>query len=297
MAREADQSAAPDAAGRRAVLQVEDVTKTYFLEGVQVDALSGVSVTVHEGEMVSIMGPSGSGKSTLMHIIGLLDRPTSGRVSVEGEDVSDMTPNELSAVRNRRIGFVFQAFNLLSRTSAQANVELPLVYSGVSGAERAKRAREALEGVGLGERLRNTPNQLSGGQQQRVAIARALVNRPSIVLADEPTGNLDSRSGVEVMSILQALHAAGNTIVLVTHDPKVARHAERIVEISDGRIVRDTRVHDRLIAGREIHDMDEAPALVAFEETTGETGEHSSGEPANIAAAEASPTADGGDAT
>jgi putative ABC transport system ATP-binding protein len=297
VAREADQSAAPDAAGRRAVLQVEDVTKTYFLEGVQVDALSGVSVTVHEGEMVSIMGPSGSGKSTLMHIIGLLDRPTSGRVSVEGEDVSDMTPNELSAVRNRRIGFVFQAFNLLSRTSAQANVELPLVYSGVSGAERAKRAREALEGVGLGDRLRNTPNQLSGGQQQRVAIARALVNRPSIVLADEPTGNLDSRSGVEVMSILQALHAAGNTIVLVTHDPKVARHAERIVEISDGRIVRDTRVHDRLIAGREIQDMDEAPALVAFEETTGETGEHSSDESANIAAAEASPTADGGDVT
>jgi putative ABC transport system ATP-binding protein len=171
------------------------------------------------------------------------------------------------------------------------------VYSGVSGAERAKRAREALEGVGLGDRLRNTPNQLSGGQQQRVAIARALVNRPSIVLADEPTGNLDSRSGVEVMSILQALHAAGNTIVLVTHDPKVARHAERIVEISDGRIVRDTRVHDRLIAGREIQDMDEAPALVAFEETTGETGEHSSDESANIAAAEASPTADGGDVT
>ena len=266
MASEAGQPAAADAAGRRAVLQVDGVTKTYFLEGVQVDALCGVSITVYEGEMVSITGPSGSGKSTLMHIIGLLDRPTSGRVFVEGEDVSDMTPNELSTVRNKRIGFVFQAFNLLSRTSAVANVELPLVYSGVSGAERTKRSREALERVGLGDRLRNTPNQLSGGQQQRVAIARALVNRPSIVLADEPTGNLDSRSGVEVMQILQDLHAEGNTIVLVTHDPKVARHAERIIEVSDGKIIRDTRVHDRLHAGREIQELDEAPALVEFRE-------------------------------
>jgi putative ABC transport system ATP-binding protein len=272
VAGEAGHPAAPDTAGRRAVLQVDDVTKTYFLEGVQVDALCGVSVVVHEGEMVSIMGPSGSGKSTLMHIIGLLDRPTTGRVYVEGEDVSDMTPNELSTVRNKRIGFVFQAFNLLSRTSAQANVELPLVYAGVSGGARSTRAREALERVGLGDRLHNTPNQLSGGQQQRVAIARALVNSPSIVLADEPTGNLDSRSGVEVMSILQDLHSEGNTIVLVTHDPKVARHAERIVEIADGRIVRDTPVHDRLIAGREIQELDEAPAIVEFRETDGDGG-------------------------
>ena len=273
MANEAGNPAAPDAAGRRAVLQVDDVTKTYFLEGIQVDALQGVSVVVHEGEMVSIMGPSGSGKSTLMHIIGLLDRPTSGRVYVEGEDVSDMTPNELSTVRNKRIGFVFQAFNLLSRTSAQVNVELPLVYAGVTGGARSTRARAALERVGLGDRLRNTPNQLSGGQQQRVAIARALVNDPSIVLADEPTGNLDSRSGVEVMSILQDLHSEGNTIVLVTHDPKVARHAERVVEIADGRIIRDTRVHDRLIAGREIQELDEAPALVEFHEDDAETSD------------------------
>jgi putative ABC transport system ATP-binding protein len=278
MADEAGHPAAPDAAGRRAVLQVDDVTKTYFLEGIQVDALQGVSVVVHEGEMVSIMGPSGSGKSTLMHIIGLLDRPTKGRVYVEGEEVSDMTPNELSAVRNKRIGFVFQAFNLLARTSAQANVELPLVYAGVTGSARSKRAREALERVGLGDRLRNTSNQLSGGQQQRVAIARALVNDPSIVLADEPTGNLDSRSGVEVMSILQALHSEGNTIVLVTHDPKVARHAERIVEIADGRIVRDTRVHDRLIAGREIQELDEAPSIVEFREADDDMAERAPAE-------------------
>ena len=273
MADEAGHPAAPDVTGRRAVLQLDNVTKTYFLEGVQVDALCGVSVVVHEGEMVSITGPSGSGKSTLMHIIGLLDRPTNGRVYVEGEDVSDMTPNELSTVRNKRIGFVFQAFNLLSRTSAQANVELPLVYAGVTGGARSTRAREALERVGLGDRLRNTPNQLSGGQQQRVAIARALVNSPSIVLADEPTGNLDSRSGVEVMAILQDLHSEGNTIVLVTHDPKVARHAERIVEISDGRIVSDTRVNDRLIAGREIQELDEAPAVAKSREADGENGE------------------------
>ncbi len=272
MADEAGHPAAPDATGRRAVLQLDNVTKTYFLEGVQVDALCGVSVVVHEGEMVSITGPSGSGKSTLMHIIGLLDRPTEGRVYVEGEDVSDMTPNELSTVRNKRIGFVFQAFNLLSRTSAQANVELPLVYAGVTGGARSTRAREALERVGLGDRLRNTPNQLSGGQQQRVAIARALVNSPSIVLADEPTGNLDSRSGVEVMAILQDLHSEGNTIVLVTHDPKVARHAERIVEISDGRIVSDTRVDDRLIAGREIQELDEAPAIATSREAEGADG-------------------------
>ena len=272
MADEAGHPAAPDATGRRAVLQLDNVTKTYFLEGVQVDALCGVSVVVHEGEMVSITGPSGSGKSTLMHIIGLLDRPTEGRVYVEGEDVSDMTPNELSTVRNKRIGFVFQAFNLLSRTSAQANVELPLVYAGVTGGARSTRAREALQRVGLGDRLRNTPNQLSGGQQQRVAIARALVNSPSIVLADEPTGNLDSRSGVEVMAILQDLHSEGNTIVLVTHDPKVARHAERIVEISDGRIVSDTRVDDRLIAGREIQELDEAPAIATSREAEGADG-------------------------
>jgi putative ABC transport system ATP-binding protein len=239
-------------AASRAVLQLVDVTKTYVLEGVEVHALCNVSLDVHEGEMLSIMGPSGSGKSTLMHIIGLLDRPTSGHVVVEGEDVVGMTPNQLSAVRNKRIGFVFQSFNLLARTGAQANVELPLIYAGVSRGERARRSIAALEGVELGDRLRHTPSQLSGGQQQRVAIARALVTNPSIVLADEPTGNLDSRSGVEVMALLQRLNASGITVVVVTHDANVARHAERIVELRDGEIVRDEQVAERVSAGDEL---------------------------------------------
>jgi putative ABC transport system ATP-binding protein len=234
------------------VLQVVDVTKAYVLEGIVVKALCGVSLDVREGEMLSIMGPSGSGKSTLMHIIGLLDRPTEGRVTVEGQDVVGMSPNELAAVRNKRIGFVFQSFNLLARTGAQANVELPLVYAGVTGAERSRRAREALEAVELGDRLHHTPSQLSGGQQQRVAVARALVTNPSIVLADEPTGNLDSRSGVEVMALLQRLNASGITVVVVTHDANVARHGQRIVELRDGRVVRDEPVADRLSANDEL---------------------------------------------
>jgi putative ABC transport system ATP-binding protein len=234
------------------VLQVVDVTKAYVLEGIEVNALCGVSLDVHKGEMLSIMGPSGSGKSTLMHIIGLLDRPTEGRVIVEGQDIVGMSPNELAAVRNRQIGFVFQSFNLLARTGAQANVELPLVYAGVSGSERSRRAREALEAVELGDRLHHTPAQLSGGQQQRVAVARALVTNPSIVLADEPTGNLDSRSGVEVMALLQRLNASGITVVVVTHDANVARHGQRIVELRDGRVVRDEAVADRLSASDEL---------------------------------------------
>lgn len=232
----------------RVVLATRDVTKTYTLEGVEVNALRGVSVDIRRGEMVSIMGPSGSGKSTLMHIIGLLDRPTSGQVVLEGEDVSRMSPNELAALRNRHIGFVFQSFNLLPRTSALANVELPLVYAGVAGVERARRAREALERVGLGDRLGHTSSQLSGGQQQRVAIARALVNNPSIVLADEPTGNLDSRSGIEVMATIQELHSQGITVVLVTHDDYVARHADRIVNIFDGRVRDEVTVTERVMA-------------------------------------------------
>jgi putative ABC transport system ATP-binding protein len=242
--------AGPDSA--RPVLQLRDVTKTYVLEGVEVNALCGVSLDVNEGDMLSIMGPSGSGKSTLMHIIGLLDHPTSGTVSVEGQDVVGMSANELAAVRNKRIGFVFQSFNLLSRTGAQANVELPLVYAGVPSAERVRRAREALAGVDLGDRLKHTPSQLSGGQQQRVAIARALVTKPSIVLADEPTGNLDSRSGVEVMALLQRLNDSGITVVVVTHDANVARHGQRIVELRDGIVVRDSAVTDRLRADEEI---------------------------------------------
>jgi putative ABC transport system ATP-binding protein len=239
----------------RVVLEVQDVSKRYELEGVTVKALCNVSLSIFEGEMVAIMGPSGSGKSTLMHIVGLLDRPTEGKVVVEGQDVSDMTPNELSGVRNKRIGFVFQAFNLLARTSAQANVELPLIYSGVSGAKRNKLAREALERVGLGDRLGHFSSQLSGGQQQRVAIARALVNEPSIVLADEPTGNLDSRSGVEVMEILQQLNEQGITVVIVTHDANVARHAQRVIHITDGAVTEVEIVADRRVASVELHEL------------------------------------------
>jgi len=235
------------------VLEAKSVTKTYELDGVEVRALCGVDLQVCEGEMLAIMGPSGSGKSTLMHIVGLLDRPSEGTVTIDGVDVSNMEPNELSAVRNKRIGFVFQSFNLLSRTTATANVELPLIYAGLAGGERTRRAREALERVGLAERLLHMPNQLSGGQQQRVAIARALVTEPSIVLADEPTGNLDSRSGIEVMAFLQELNREeGVTIVLVTHDANVARHAQRVVELKDGRIVSDFRVEDRIDAAAEL---------------------------------------------
>ena len=236
----------------RVVLETRDVTKTYVLESVEVNALCGVSVRIHQGEMVSIMGPSGSGKSTLMHIVGLLDRPTSGQVILDGEDISAMTPNQLSALRNRHIGFVFQSFNLLPRTSALANVELPLIYAGIAGAERSRRAKEALERVGLGDRLGHFSSQLSGGQQQRVAIARALVNNPSIVLADEPTGNLDSRSGVEVMATLQELHEQGITVVLVTHDERVSRHAERVINVFDGGVRSDVAVENRIIAADEL---------------------------------------------
>ncbi len=242
----------------RVVLEAIDVVKTYYLDEVEVHALCDVSLQVHEGEMLAIMGPSGSGKSTLMHLIGLLDRPTSGVITVEGEDVSRMEQNDLAAVRNKRIGFVFQAFNLLARTSAMANVELPLVYAGLPATERARRAREALERVGLGERLGHMPNQLSGGQQQRVAIARALVTEPSIVLADEPTGNLDSRSGVEVMAFLQDLNDNGITIVLVTHDSRVADHAQRVVEIKDGRVVADRDVEGRVDARLELEALRQA---------------------------------------
>jgi len=244
-----------------AVLSARDVSKSYVLDEVQVDALRSVDLEVHRGEMLAIMGPSGSGKSTLMHIVGLLDHPTTGVVTIDGEDVSGMAPNALAAVRNKRIGFVFQSFNLLARTTAQANVELPLVYSGASGSERARRAKEALERVGLGDRLTHMPNQLSGGQQQRVAIARALVTEPSIVLADEPTGNLDSRSGVEVMQILQDLNEQGITVVLVTHDARVARHAQRVVHIRDGRIVLNELVEDRIKAKAEVAGLDSEEAL------------------------------------
>lgn len=237
------------------VLEASNVTKTYVLDEIEVHALDGVNLQVCEGEMLAITGPSGSGKSTLMHIVGLLDRPTSGTVTIDGVDVSHMLPNELSTMRNKRIGFVFQSFNLLARTTALANVELPLIYAGLSRGERARRAKEALELVGLGNRLGHMPNQLSGGQQQRVAIARALVTKPSIVLADEPTGNLDSRSGIEVMAFLQELNRQGITIVVVTHDSRVADHAERVVQVMDGRVVVDRRVDGRIDAAVELEEL------------------------------------------
>jgi putative ABC transport system ATP-binding protein len=238
------------------VLQVHNVTKTYHIsDDVEVHALRGVSLSIHKGEMIAIIGQSGSGKSTLMHAIGLLDNPTSGEVMVGDIEVTDMTQNELARIRNKEIGFVFQSFNLLARTTALDNVALPLVYAGVSASERNKRATEALERVGLGERLDHAPNQLSGGQQQRVAIARALVTEPAIVLGDEPTGNLDKRSGYEIMTFFQELNEAGITVVLVTHDLRVAQHAERIVEISDGLIVDDRRVpkDERICAHTELN--------------------------------------------
>jgi len=239
------------------VLEVNNVEKVYEIsDDVEVHALRGVSLQVRRGEMLAIIGQSGSGKSTLMHTIGLLDNPTAGEVFVGDTDVTDMTQNELARIRNREIGFVFQSFNLLARTTALDNVALPLVYAGVSGSERSRRAQEALERVGLGERLDHAPNQLSGGQQQRVAIARALVTEPRIILGDEPTGNLDRRSGFEILTFFQELNEQGITVVLVTHDLRVAQHAQRIVEISDGLIVDDRIVpeDERLDAYAELED-------------------------------------------
>ncbi len=229
---------------RDVVIDLRDIVKIYQMGEVQVQALRGVSLQIARGEMMAIMGPSGSGKSTLMNIMGALDQPTRGEYFLGGERVAGLNDNRLAEIRNQHIGFVFQNFNLLPRTSAIDQVELPLIYAGVrSRKERRRRARQALEMVGLGDRLRHRPNELSGGQQQRVAIARALVNTPSIILADEPTGNLDSKSGAEIMYIFQMLNREqGITIVLVTHEPDIARHAHRIVHLQDGLIIRDEPV-------------------------------------------------------
>ncbi len=223
------------------LIELRGVSKIYRTEDVEVAALRHVDFKVESGDFVSIMGSSGSGKSTLMNILGCLDRPTSGEYLLQGIDVSKLDRNELAIVRNRTLGFVFQSFNLLARTSALENVELPMLYAGISGRERHKRAKEALERVGLGARLDHHPRQLSGGQQQRVAIARALVNRPSVILADEPTGNLDSRTSIEVMALFQELRREGLTIMIVTHEPDVASYTERLVVVRDGRIRSDQR--------------------------------------------------------
>jgi putative ABC transport system ATP-binding protein len=224
------------------VLDVRAVTKTYGMGETLVQALRGMSLVVERGEYVAIMGSSGSGKSTLMNILGCLDIPTSGRYLLDGVDVSRLTDRQLALVRNRRIGFVFQAFNLIPRTTALSNVELPLAYAGMRSAERRRRAMAALDMVGLADRARHEPNQLSGGQQQRVAVARALVTAPALVLADEPTGNLDTASSGEVLAVLDRLNRSGRTIVLITHEPDVAAHARRLIRLVDGRIVEDTAV-------------------------------------------------------
>jgi putative ABC transport system ATP-binding protein len=230
-----------DSCDPRALIVAEHLTKVYVLGDNELRALDDVDLTIDEGEFVAIMGASGSGKSTLMNILGCLDRPTSGRYVLDGREVSRLSRGELAEVRNETIGFVFQSFNLLARTSALENVELPLVYAGLQRRERQALAREALERVGLGQRIDHHPSQLSGGQQQRVAIARAIVNRPRLVFADEPTGNLDTRTSVEVMRLFQELWSGGLTIVYVTHEPDVARYASRVVTVRDGRIVGDAR--------------------------------------------------------
>jgi putative ABC transport system ATP-binding protein len=224
-----------------ALIETHDLWKTYVMGEEEVHALRGVSVEIERGEYVAIMGPSGSGKSTLMNLIGCLDTPTRGTYLLNGKRVSDMNDNELARIRNEEIGFVFQTFNLLPRASALHNVELPLVYAGISGKVRQERAKLALERVDLTSRMTHRPNELSGGQRQRVAIARALVNNPSLLLADEPTGNLDSKTGAEIMSLFARLHDAGNTIILVTHEADIAAFAHRAVHLRDGQIEKDVR--------------------------------------------------------
>ena len=224
-----------------AIIETRDLWKTYRMGNEDIHALRGVSIEIERGEYVAIMGPSGSGKSTLMNLIGCLDTPSKGSYLLNGHQVRELDDDELARIRNQEIGFVFQTFNLLPRATALHNVELPLVYAGISGADRRSRAMQALERVELADRVSHRPNELSGGQRQRVAIARALVNTPSILLADEPTGNLDSKTGLEIMTLFERLHATGNTIVLITHEPEIAEYAHRVIHLRDGGVEEDVR--------------------------------------------------------
>lgn len=255
-----------DERGRKAVIDIRNISKIYKMGDIEIPALRGVSLQVYEGEFISIMGPSGSGKSTMLQILGALDQPTSGEYYLDGLDVAKLNDQQLAAARNKKIGFVFQNFNLLKRTTALRQVELPLLYAGAR--DRSKRAKAALVSVGLGNRLDHMPNELSGGQQQRVAIARAIVNNPAIILADEPTGNLDSRSGTEVLKIFQEMNREhGITTVFVTHDTFVARHTDRMIMLRDGEIVADRKVPNPIEAGTVERPSEEGELEAVFKET------------------------------
>jgi putative ABC transport system ATP-binding protein len=268
------------------MIEIENISKVYQLGDQEVRALDGVDLHIDKGEMLAIMGPSGSGKSTLMAILGCLDVPTSGSYRLDGESVEKLSENQLADVRSRKIGFVFQQFNLLARTTALDNVMLPLTYAGVNGRNRKRLATEALQKVGLGDRLHHRPNELSGGQQQRVAIARALVNSPAILLADEPTGALDSKTGAEIIGLFQRLHAElGQTVIYVTHDPFIARHTARVVRIADGRIVGDEVIEHPLAAGTP------RPSEQALNEQTTPTTTRPAAEATAPAPAASAPTA------
>jgi putative ABC transport system ATP-binding protein len=241
-----------DSTTGRALIEVRDLKKRYLMGTEEVWALDGVSLDIEKGEYIAIMGPSGSGKSTFMNMIGCLDTPTSGSYHLNDRDVSQLSDDDLAEIRNREIGFVFQTFNLLPRVDCLRNAELPLIYAGMSRKERRERATEALQRVGLGDRIDHKPNELSGGQRQRVATARALVNRPSIILADEPTGNLDTETGGEIMMLFESLYRQGNTLLVVTHEPDIAKHARRILHLRDGKLERDLQVDDPVLADAEV---------------------------------------------